>query len=146
MKLGGYMIMIVTMIMFLQFIGIPTGAQTILKYVGVEINDQSGYLNNADLESSSFFDKIFNNLTGILFIIGAAGVVIIGLFGRGYDTSLVIVGLVIAVGSAFASTFWTIIKFMQGFGVQWATNIVALIFVGVGLGFIIACVDYFAGR
>ncbi len=146
MKLGGFIIMIVCMIMFLEFLAIPTGASNILGSFGVDITPATGKLNSADLEASSFFSWIFGTGAGIFFIIGTVGAVLIGLFGRSYDTSLVILPLVISVGSLLASTIWTIIKYMQSIGPSWATNIVALILFGIGLGFIMACVDYFAGR
>lgn len=146
MRLGGYMIMLITMLMILPLLGINTGTQNILSYVGINIDTTTGTLNSADIESSSFWDIIFNTNSGILFIVGTAGAILIGLFGKGYDTSLVIVGFIIAIATAIAPAFYSIIMYMQSTGQSWATNIIAVIFVGVGIGFTMSCLDYFAGR
>ncbi len=148
MKLGGFVIMIVCMVMFLEFLAIPTGASSILSDFGVDINPNTSKLDTADLESSSFWNKIFLENAGILFLVGAAGLVLIGFFGRGYDTSLVILPIVLFAGTTMTSIFWTTIKYMQGTmnAPQWATSTLTMVMVGLGVGFIWACVDYFAGR
>ncbi len=148
MKLGGFIIMLVCMVMFLEFLAVPTGAGVILSSFGVEINPNTSKLDTADLESSTLWNKIFLENAGILFLVGAAGLALIGFFGRGYDTSLVILPIVLFVGTLMTSIFWTTIKYMQGTmnAPSWATNTITMIMIGLGIGFIMACVDYFAGR
>jgi len=146
MKLGAFIVMFLCMVMFLEFVGVPTGASTILGTFGIDINSNNGVVNSMDGENSTFWDWIFGAGAGVLLVISATGAVIIGLFAKSYDTSLIILPLVISVGSLLASTMWTIIKYMDSFGQSWATNIVSLVLVGVAIAFIMSCVDYFAGR
>jgi hypothetical protein len=146
MKLGTFTVLFVCMIMFLEFVGIPTGASLMLGTFGIDINHNTGELISADGEQSTFWGWIFGAGAGILVILSLGGAVIVGLFSKSFDTSLIILPLVISLGTTLSSTAWTIIKYMNTFGSSWATNIVAIIMAGLGVAFIMSCVDYFAGR
>jgi len=147
MKFGGWVVMLTVMIVFLTFIGLPTGLTSIINSVGININSTSAELISADVESSSLWDKIFGSTNGIIvLLIASGGAIVIGLFAKGYDVSLVIAPLIILVGGLFIGTFWGIIKFVSTFNQWWMTSIIVLVFSGLGIGFAIACVDYFAGR
>ena len=145
MKLGTFVVMFLCMIMFLEFVGVPTGASTILGTFGININSSSELI-QIDTDNSTFWDWIFGAGAGILLVISAGGAIIIGLFAKSYDTSLVILPFIISIGTLLSSTMFTVIKYMDSFGQAWATNIIALVLVGVGIAFIMSCVDYFAGR
>lgn len=142
MKLGNWMVMIVAMIIFLEFMGIPTGLGVILNSFGITIN--SGVV-NAGLDNSSFWGEIFG-ASGIFILLAAGGAIIVGLFAKSYDTSLIILPLIIIIGGLFIVTFGTIILYIQALNVQWMTMLVTTIFGALGVGFIMSCVDYFAGR
>lgn len=146
MRFGGFVVTFVCMIMFLEFMGIPTGASAILSSFGIEINPITGDLISADGESGSFFQKIFGENVGVLVILSIGGAVIVGLFAKSFDTSLVILPVIVFIGTLLSSTTWIIIKYTSGFGQAWATNIVAMIMVGMWIAFIMSCMDYFAGR
>lgn len=146
MKLGTYVVLIVTMIAFLEMIGVPTGASNILSSFGIDINPTTSALNSADIESSTFFYWLFGTGAGVLVIAGGIGAVIVGLFAKSYDPSLIALPLIVSLGSLLASTIWTIIKYAQSIAPSWATNIVGLIMIGIGIGFVMSCVDYFVGR
>lgn len=146
MKLGSFVVMFLCMVMFLEFVGVPTGASTILGSFGVNINSNTGALISADVEQSAFWGWIFGSGAGILVVLSLGGAVIVGLFAKTFDTSLVILPLIVSLGTLLSSTVWTIIKYMNTLGEPWATNIVALIMAGVGVAFVMSCVDYFAGR
>jgi len=146
MKLPEFCVVVIIMIMFLGFMGFPiAGLSDKTGNYGVTINETTGELINADVESSSLFDKIFSG-TGILVILIGGGVVIVGLFAKGYDTSLIILPLVVVTGTLFAGTSWSIIKYVSELNQVWATNVVTLLFMGIGVAFIWSCVSYFAGR
>jgi len=69
MKLPEFCVVIIVMIMFLGFMGFPiAGLSDKTGNYGVTINETTGELINADIESSSLFDKIFSS-TGILVIL-----------------------------------------------------------------------------
>jgi len=146
MKLGGWLVMLTAMVMFFTFIGIglPTGLNSILEKVGIDINQTSLELVSADIESSTFWDEIFGS-TGILIAV-LASTVIIGFFAKGYDPSLVLLPLVIFLAGVYISVFWGIIKFVATYNQWWFTSIITIVFGALAVGFIISCVDYFAGR
>lgn len=146
MKLGGYMVMITTLIAILTLVGIDTGVNSVLEYVGININADTSTINSVDAESSSFWDSIFE-ATGVLLLLGVAGgAILIGLFGKGYDVSLVIAPFIIAIGGAFVLSFTKVFLLVNGFGIWWMTAITGIIFGGLMVGFIMSCLDYFAGR
>jgi predicted outer membrane lipoprotein len=146
MKLGSYIILILSMVMFLEFVGVPTGASVIFSTFGIEINPITLELISADVESSNFFSWIFGAGSGILLIASTAGAVIVGLFAKSYDTSLVILPLIVSIGTLLASIFGITIKYVQSISPPWATAIVMILLFGIGIGLIMSCVDYFAGR
>lgn len=146
MKLGAWLMMLTAMIMFLTFMGLPTGLNSTLDSLGITIDDGTAQLQSADVESASFWNRLFNSTTGILVLLSLGGAVVIGLFARSYDTSLVILPFVIFVAGLFITTFWSVIKYVDTFNQWWMTSIIALIFSSLAIGFIMANVDYFAGR
>ena len=145
-KLGNYLILLMGMMMFLEFLVIATGVSVILNTFNVQINPVDSTLIIADLENSGFFSQIFTSGGVLLSVIGGLTVVAIGLFARGYDPSLVILPAVVFVGTLFASTFWLMINYAMTFNQPWLTALVATIFIPLGIGFIWSNVDYFAGR
>ena len=156
MKLGQWVVIILTMIVVLEFMGIATGINSTLKVFGININEDTHQLDTLDVESSNFWAKLFGaedftiaGITfsaGVLLVLLGGGAVIIGLFAKGYDPSLVILPIIVFVAGMLISTFWSVIKIVQYFGEPWATNLITTIFAGLAIGFIFACIDYFAGR
>ena len=146
MKLGEFCVVILVMIVFLEFVGIPTGLSTIAQSYGIEINPATSQLTNADMGNSESYLYLFGTGIGVLVILATAGAVIVGLFAKTYDVSLIILPLVISTAGIFITTFWTIILYVQGFNQVWATNLITIIMGGIGVAFIWSCVNYFAGR
>jgi len=157
MKLGGWLVMLTVMVLFLSFIGLDiAGLNPISEGMGITTNSTNSEVISADLESSTFWGRLFGEATfslfgieftaGILIILLGTGAIIVGLFARGYDTSLVILPFVVFVAGLFISTFWSIIMYVKDFHEVWMTPIVTLLFMGLGIGFVMSCVDYFAGR
>jgi len=147
MKLGGWVVTLSAMILFLTLMGLPTGLDSIMTSIGVTTNSSTSEIVSADIEQSTIWSKIFGT-TGILVLIIGTGVgsVLIGLFGKGYDVSLVYAPFLVAIAGIFVSTFWGIIIYVKGFEQLWMTSIVTLIFGVLGLGFAMSCLDYFGGR
>jgi hypothetical protein len=142
MKLGNWMIMIVSMVIFLEFMQIPTGLGVILNSFGLNIG--SGVVTQT-IDNSSIWNDIFG-ASGIFILLAAGGAVIVGLFAKSYDASLVILPLIITIGGIFIVTFGTVIMYINALGIQWMTMLITTIFGAMGVGFIMSCVDYFAGR
>jgi len=141
-QLGKFTITFIVLILVLEFAGIPTAASSVLSDFGITLNDNSDIL-TADLESSSFFSYIFGSNLGILLTISTVGAAIIGFFARSYDTSLVVLPLIVFLGGLLAGTSWSVISYVNLIGASWLTKIVSIIFIGLGVGFIWACVDNF---
>jgi len=146
MKLGGWLVMLTAMIIFLSLLGLPTGLNSTLEQVGININQDTAQIESADIESSSLWERIFGSGIGILVILGGAAIVAIGLFARGYDPSLILIPFIVFVGGLYISTFWGIISYVATFNQTWMTSIIGLIFSTLAIGFIVSCVDYFGGR
>lgn len=157
MKLGGWLVMLSVMILFLSLIGLNIpGLNSINEQVGIRVDNSTSQVTSADIENSNIWTILFSNsaitIFGVSFSAGGiliallAGSVAVGLFAKGYDPSLVLLPIVIFVAGLYASTFWAIISYVKGFSQTWITSIVAIIFSGLGIGFIFSCIDYFGGR
>lgn len=144
MKLGGWIVLITVMITFLSLIGFSTSFSPILNSLGIVIND--GIVSSVDLESSSFFDYLFNSLTGFFITLALTSAVVAGLYIATKDTNLLALPFIIWIGSLFASSFWTITSTIIDTGSWWMTGIVTIIFGGLMVGFVMSCFDYFLGR
>jgi len=145
MKLANYVIMLLTMMIILEFIGLPTGLSSILNSFGVNINSNTGQLISADIGNSTFWNWIFAN-TGILVLVSAFAAVIVGLFAKSFDTSLVIAPFIVSLASLMIGTFSGLISYAASIGQNWTIAIIVTIFIPIAAGFIMACLDEFAGR
>lgn len=146
MKLGSFVVMFVVLIMFLEFAGIETIAGRTLENFGIGIDSESGTLTSADIETSTFWKKIFSSNLGILITLSLGGAIIVGLFAITRDSIFIVLPILTFLGTVLSSVAWDLIKYMNDFGQSWATNIVALIMAGVGIAFIMSIVDYFTNR
>jgi len=144
MKLGHYVLMLVVMMVVLEFTGISTGLHGIFNYFGITMDGSQ--LIKADIGDSGFFNYIFEDGIGVLIVLLGGGVIIIGLFAKGYDPSLIILPIITTTAILMIPTFWSIISYAQDTGEVWLTSIIATIFIGLSIGFIFSCSDYFAGR
>ncbi len=145
MKLQGWIIMLTGMVMFLSLLGLPIGFDSILNSIGVDIDSDTAEINSIDIEDSNFWSKIFGD-NGILILLGLGAVVTIGLFARGYDPSLIVIPFIIFAGGVYIVAFSSIISYVITFNQPWMTKIIGVIFGALMVGYIVACVDYFAGR
>lgn len=138
MKVWNYFIIFTTLFIFLEFVGFSMGFGNILGYFGVQFSE--GQLVSADIANSNLYSFIF---TTVLILSG--GAVIIGLFSKSFEPSLVLLPVITTVFVKFANTAWVIIKYAQETGQAWLTGIVALIFIPLTLGYVVACVEWFRG-
>ena len=156
MKLGGWVVMLTAMMMFLTFVGVPTSFTPTLDSLGINIDNETAQLQSADIESANFFKVLFSKTAidlfgiklsaGILIVLLGGVSIIIGLFAKGYDVSLAILPFIVAMVGIYASKFWKVILYVATFEQWWMTSIVGLIFGTLAVGFIVSSVDYFAGR
>ncbi len=144
MKVWNYVIMFISMMVFLEFVGLPTGLSGTLNYFGIQMNSETSQLITADLESSQLYDFIFGS-TGLLILLLTAGVVIVGFFTKSFNPELILLPFITTVLIKFIGTSWAIIKYAQTTGQQWLIAIIATIFIPLGVGYIIATVEWFKG-
>ena len=143
MKLWNYIVIMLTMMIFLEFLGIVTGISIVLDKFNITINPNTHELVNSDIVSSTFYGWIFAS-AGILMALSAGGAIIVGLFAKSYDPSLVVLPAIISVGTLFAGTFYSLISYVQDYD-PWATKIIALIMLPLAAGFLWSCVEFFRG-
>lgn len=144
MKVWNYVVIFTAMILFLEFLGIPTGLSGTLSYFGININPTTHELITADLTSSNVYDYLFGG-SGILIILAISGAVAIGILTRSFSENLVLLPFLTTILTLFISTGWTLINYVQSIGENWLTGIIAIIFIPLGVGYILACVEWFRG-
>ena len=140
MKLGAWMAFITIILVGLTIFGFDSLGGTLFNYIGIGFSD----VISLNINSATFWITILGALT----LLGVGGVVI-GLFGKGYDPSIVIAGVLVTFGLVFISSFLQIyITLFSELGPEyyWMTNVIGLLFVGLGVGYVMATFDYFGGR
>lgn len=148
MKTWSYIVIMITMIIFMQFTGIDTGSKSTLALVNVSINNETGQLTSYDVQQSSFWQNIFGAAgVGILVAIVTSGVglIVAGLLGKTFNENLVILPLIIGVFAQFIAVGINIISYANSLGAGWLTAIVATIFIPLIVGFLISLVEFFRG-
>lgn len=155
MKFGGWMVMIVGMLLFMSFLGLETSVSSYIGLFGYSVDIESETF-NSDIEQSGFWKRLFSEeefsiagvpfSKGILLALVGTATIIIGLFAKGYDVSLALLPLVVFVLGYFVSSFVMIIKLVSDYHQWWMTSIVGIIFGTLLIGFIWSGIDYFGGR
>ena len=144
MRLQGWVVMLVGLILFLTLMGFPTGLESIVGKLGVSINATNGdFIANA--EASTLWNDVFNTGGFLVALTLTVGVIVIGLFAKGYDPSLIYAGICVMVGFMFIGTFWGVMSMVGGYEQWWLTAIIGFIFTTLSFGFIMALIDYFGG-
>lgn len=147
MKLGGWVVMLTAMMIFLAFVGLGSTAMTdTLQTFGLNISSSTAQLQSMDVESSSFWSYLFGSIAGILTLLSLSAAVTIGLYVKTGDTNILILPIIITIGGYFIGTFWQVIKIVTDFNQWWMTSIIVVIFGALSIGFITSCLDYFVGR
>ena len=146
MKLYNYIIIMVTMMVILELVGISTGFGQTLSLIGIDINPTNGSVTSVDVHGSKLFDVFFGNLNGLFALtLAAAGSIVVGLLGKYYDTNLLILPAVIWVATTFVGTFGSLMILALNSHQNWFVGIVCTIFVPLQIGFLMAAVDWFGG-
>lgn len=146
MKLGSWVVMLLVMMMFLEFTGIPTGISAGLADFGISINTNTDTLLTTNLGNSPFWQKLFLENSGILVVILTGAVLVVGLFTKSFSVELVILPIITFTASLLITTFSAIILYAVQTHQGWIIALVGTIFAPLAAGFIWSCVDYFGGR
>ena len=146
MKVWNYMMIMLTMMIFLAFVGVPiTGSNTILTAVGINVSSSTGDLVEGDVASSEWYNDLFNATDGLIVIAGLGVAIIVGLFTRQFDWKLVLVGFFTSFAIKFVSVGWSVVQLAQGTGERWLIGVVATIFLPLAAMFIFSIVEWFGG-
>lgn len=146
MKVWNYMMIMLTMMMFLAFVGFPIAAgNTILAAMGIEINSTTGVLVIGDVANSQWYDKLFNPTTGWIVVAGIGVAIVVGFFTKQFDWKLVLVGFFTSFAIQFVAVGWSIVQLAQSTGESWLVAIVATIFLPLTAMYIFSIVEWFGG-
>jgi hypothetical protein len=148
MKVWNYMMIMLTMMIFLSFIGLPlnqTDDSSILSSVGININSTTGKLVSGDVASSSWYDNLFNPTTGLIVLAGIGTAIIVGFFTKQFDWKLVLVGFFTSFAIQFVSVGWQVVQLAKNTGEDWLVAIIATIFLPLTAMFIFSIVEWFGG-
>lgn len=146
MKVWNYMMIMMTMMIFLFFMGInPGGSQDVLGDAGVNINSTTGELIEGDIANSDWFDDLFNATDGLLFLIGIGGAIVVGFFTRQFDWKIVLLPFFTVFVNKFVMFGWAIVNLASDTGETWLIGIVATIFLPLTAMFLFSIVEWFGG-
>jgi hypothetical protein len=146
MKLWNYMMIMLTMMIFLAFLGFsPAGSKGVLSDVGIVINETTGELIEGDIASSNWTDSLFNSTNGLIALIGIGGAVIVGLWTRTFDWRIVLIGFFTAFVTKFITFGWGIVQLAMDTGETWLIAIIATVFLPLTVMFVFSIVEWFGG-
>lgn len=145
MKVWNYLIIFLAMMLFLEFIGIHTTLNGMLNIVGVDISPIDSSVNSADIKQSDFWSNLFGVGTGVLMLVVTVGGIIAGLFGKAFDTKLLVLPFITGTMLLFAGTGWIIIQQAMLTGEQWIIALIVTIWIPVIAGFIYSLMEFIGG-
>ena len=146
MKVWSYMSIMLTMMVFLFFLGYsPSGVDTTLEDAGIIINETTGELIKGDISDSDWADDLFNLTDGLLVLAGLGAALIVGLYTRTFEWKIVLLGFFTVFVKKFLSFGWAIVQLAQSTGEGWLVAIVATIFLPLTAMFVFSIVEWFGG-
>ena len=145
MKVWNYMMIMLTMMVFLYFMGFsPAGTSSVLEEAGIVINATTGELVTGDISNSDWFELLFS-LEGLIIIAGLSTALVVGLFTRQFNWKLVLVGFFTSFTIQFISFGWSIVSLARDTGETWLVGIVATVFLPITVMFVFSIVEWFGG-
>ena len=146
MKMWNYMAMMLTMMVFLYFLGFnPAGSSSIVQDTGIVINQTTGELITGDIANSNWYSDLFNLTDGLLILAGLGGAILVGLFTKSFEWKIVLLGFFTSFVVKFISFGWVLVSFAQDTGESWLIAIVATVFLPLTVMFIVSIVEWFGG-
>ncbi len=144
MNIWSYTFMAVIIMLFMQFAGFPTGLNSVLDFIGLDFatnNSVAGF----NITISNFWEFIFNATTGVFASVAFTGVAI-GLLATGRADIAIFAAIVTSILVLFIPTiaFAVIYAIESGFS-PWVTALLAMIFIPLTVGYVIALFKYIGG-
>ena len=143
MKLGAWMVMITILVVGFVILGFNSPENniggTLLTFLGITIGDIFQFT-----VVSPFWTAVIGAIT-----LAAGATIVIGLYGRGYDSSLIYSIGIVAFGTIFLVSliqiYFALFSTLPE-GYYWIAQVIGLVFAGLGVGYVMATFDYFGGR
>ena len=140
MKVWNYIIIMLTMVIFLTFTGFtPSASPTSNLSIGFNVTSETNPV-SVDFQNSSWYQSMI-----LALIAGSVGAVAIGLFTKQFEWKLVILTPMLALAGLFISVGWSIVQLAISTGEGWLVAVIATIFIPFMVGFGISVMEWFAG-
>lgn len=140
MKVWNYIIIMLTMVIFLTFTGFtPSASPTSNLSIGFNVTSETNPV-SVDFQNSSWYQSMI-----LALIAGSVGAVAIGLFTKQFEWKLVILTPMLALAGLFISVGWSIVQLAISTGEGWLVAVIATIFIPLMVGFGISVMEWFAG-
>lgn len=130
-KVYTYMVLSVGLTLLLRFAGIPTGADSLLTFIGLA-SDVS------EISSGEFFIAII-----ALFSVGVGAGIAISFFTKSPSETFIVAPIALGIFTVIISTFISIVNYTSGMGFVY--YLVYLLFVPLLVGFAIAIIQFWRG-
>lgn len=146
MKVWNYMMIMLTMMVFLYFLGFnPAGSGSILEDTGISINSTTGELISGDIANSTWFNELFSPIDGILFLVGIGGAIIVGLFTRQFEWKITLLPFFTTFVGKFVAFGWSVMTLALDTGQSWLIAVFATVFLPLTAMFVFSIVEWFGG-
>jgi len=146
MKVWNYMAIMLTMMIFLYFLGFsPAGSKDVLTDAGIIINETTGELVTGDIANSNWFNDLFNITDGLLVLAGIGAALVVGFYTKTFDWKITLIGFFTAFVIKFVTFGWSIIQLAQDTGENWLIATIATVFLPLIAMFIVSIVEWFGG-
>jgi hypothetical protein len=144
MKIWNYIFIIVTMLLFYQFMGWTGINNPIADFSGINMTTMDNHIEIAGFSMSSSYFKDY--LFGVFFLTLIGSGIAIGLFATGQGDIAIRAGFAPAIFVGFISSLYIPITKGLEVGIDsWAMGILAIVFIPFSIGFLIALVDWVLG-
>jgi hypothetical protein len=140
-----YVVMAITIMLVMTFVGLQTGFTNIFNVIGFQYNNATGNISSVDIQSSNFYQSLFNWDIGILLAV-IGGSIAIGLLARFTGENLVLLPFVTGTLVLFVQTFAGIINsVIEGTYPTWLAAVVVTVFLPITIGLVITLAEWFRG-
>jgi len=138
MKIYTFLVTMVIMIAFLEFMGFDTTMDSAINAVGIFADNTNPTL---DFTSSTFYLNLFGT-AGLLIASGFTAAILVGFMTRQFDWKIVLVPFFVWFIATFITTGIGIAGLTEA---GWLKKIITLIFGGMTLGLMWGIVEYYGG-
>ena|SRR3990167_7648378 len=142
MKLWNYVFLSVTIAIVLEMAGIPTGLSGIFDLIGFSFEGGASEMTDAQIWTS-----ILGSAGILIALVGTVGFVIAGLITRAIPENYILLPFLTGTLVMFIQTFTAVINYAKSpeIGGGWVYAVIAIIFVPIAIGFIVASAEFFRG-